>query len=133
MSISDLCASLVAGGTAEIAVLPICTIQTVYQTQKNLSCNTNRQNVFTISKNLYKNHGFKAFYNASISGISNQMVSTGSKFTLYKMIQKVRGTETKDITNNIVNGTASGLLSIAFTQPFDVLKNYHQRQKRYNH
>jgi len=128
MSLSDLYASLTAGAVAELSVLPICTIQTVYQTQKNLDIKVNRQSIYQITKSLYLDHGFKAFSNASLSAVTAQMVSTGSKFTLYKTLQSFRKTENGDIKNNMVNGTLSGLMSIMFTQPFDVIKNYHQRQ-----
>ena len=52
MSYSDLFASIVAGATSEFSVLPICTIQTVYQTQKNLN-NSKRLNTLQITKNLF--------------------------------------------------------------------------------
>lgn len=127
MSYSDLCASLAGGATAELLVLPICTVQTVYQTQKNLGEAT-RLSVFQTTRNLYQQYGLRAFGNASVSAMAAQMVSTGSKFTLYKALQAYRKTEAGDIKNNIINGITSGLMSIVFTQPFDVFKNYHQRQ-----
>lgn len=127
MSHIDLIASITGGAVAEIIMLPICTIQTVYQTQKNLGT-TERINIGNITKSLYKTYGVRAFYNSSASAISCQMISTGSKFTLYKALQKYRGNNTTDIFNNVLNGGLAGVISIAFTQPFDVMKNYHQRQ-----
>ena len=127
MTSHDLIASVVAGLTSEFTVLPICTIQTVYQTQKNLN-NSNRKNVYHITKDLYRAYGIRAFYNASVSAITSQMISTGSKFTLYKIIQRYRMTNDNDLANNIINGGMAGITSILFTQPFDVVKNYHQRQ-----
>lgn len=122
-----LVASIIAGATAEVTVLPICTIQTIYQTQSNLG-NLGHQSVWKVTKELFQKHGLKAFYNATGAGILSQMASTGSKFTIYKTIQKKRGTQKGDIWNNVLNGGFAGIASVAFTQPFDVLKNYHQRQ-----
>lgn len=127
MSHIDLLASVTAGAVAEFMTLPICTIQTVYQTQKNLG-NAQREGIIVMSRNLYRTHGLKAFYNASASAITCQMVSTGSKFTLYKALQKYRGNEVNDVWNNMITGGLAGVMSVAFTQPFDVMKNYHQRQ-----
>jgi len=127
MSHIDLIASVTAGAVAEVMTLPICTVQTVYQTQKNLG-NSGREGIVKMTGDLYRTHGLKAFYNASFSAIACQMVSTGSKFTLYKAIQQYRGNQVGDVWNNVLNGGLAGVMSIAFTQPFDVMKNYHQRQ-----
>ena len=124
---TDLVSSIIAGATAEVTILPICTIQTVYQTQSNLGAG--HQSVWQVTKELYTRHGFRSFYNATGAGILSQMASTGSKFTIYKLIQKKRGTKKGDLWNNVLNGGAAGMASVLFTQPFDVLKNYHQRQK----
>ena len=126
MAQANLIAALIAGATAELTVLPICTIQTNYQTQKSLNTNQ-RISVSNITKDLFKKHGIKGFYNASFSAISGQMVSTGAKYTLYKFIQSQRQTSQNDVLNNSLNGILSATLSIAFTQPFDTLKNYQQR------
>lgn len=122
-----LVSSLFAGAASELAVLPICTVQTIYQTQKDL--NGNRVSIPNITKQLYKRGGIKSFYNASLSGVLSQVVSTGSKYTLYKIIQDYRGTEPKNVSGNMINGISSGILAILFTQPFDVAKNFNQRQK----
>lgn len=127
---SDLIASMLAGATAEFAVLPICTIQTIYQTQQNLHT---KQKILMvdITKNLYKNKGVLGFYNASFSAISGQMVSTGSKYTLYRSIQTYRQTEQSNVFGNAINGIMSGVCSIIFTQPLDTMKNYQQRHHNY--
>ena len=126
MAQSNLIAAIIAGATAELSVLPICTIQTNYQTQKSLNTNS-RSSVMNITKDLYKKHGIKGFYNASFSAVSGQMVSTGAKYTLYKSIQSYRLTSQNDMFNNSLNGILSAIMSITFTQPFDTLKNYQQR------
>lgn len=126
---NTLIASLIAGATSELSVIPICTIQTNYQSQKNL--HTHRISISNITKTLYKNHGLKGFYNSSFSGILSQVVSTGSKFTIYEIIKNYRQNDISDIKNNTISGGLAGILSIVFTQPFDVAKNYHQRQRKF--
>lgn len=127
---TNFIASILAGATAEFAVLPICTIQTNYQTQKTLNTNE-RINVTNITKKLYHQYGLRGFYNASFSAISGQMISTGAKYTIYKSIQNYRNTPYNDMFNNSMNGIMSGVASILFTQPFDTFKNYQQRHADY--
>lgn len=127
MLYKDFIASLIAGITSELSVIPICTIQTVYQTQPNLN-NVKRESIMRVTLNLYKKYGITAFFNASYAAILSQMVSTASKFTIYEYIKSQRNTSTNDLFNNMLNGALSGILSLIFTQPFDVIKNYHQRQ-----
>ena len=127
MSYVDAIASVSAGAVAEFVMLPVCTVQTVYQTQKNLG-NLDRSGIMKVTSDLFRNYGVRAFYNASLSAIVCQMVSTGSKFTLYKTFQQYRGTDVNDVWNNMLNGGMAGVTSVAFTQPFDVMKTYHQRQ-----
>lgn len=126
---SDLLASVIAGITSELSVVPICTVQTVYQTQRDLHKSSSRHTIPRVIRDLYRQHGgYRAFFNASASAILSQMASTGSKFTLYELVKNWRDTQKSDLANNMINGALAGTLAVFITQPFDVLKNYHQRQ-----
>ena len=112
--------SSIATGIAEIATLPICTVKTNYQ-------NTMSSNV-SITKTIhtmYKNNGLKIFYSASIPAISSQILSTSSKFAIYKYL------DTNNIIthNKLVNGFIAGILSSLMTHPIDVFKIHWQMQK----
>jgi hypothetical protein len=51
-----------------------------------------------------------------------QVTSTVAKYTFYNMIKNYRGTDQRDIRNNILNGGMAGVMSTCFIQPFDVAK-----------
>jgi hypothetical protein len=112
--------SSIATGIAEIITLPICTVKTNYQNSmpSNLS-------ILQTIQTMYKNNGLKIFYSASFPAISSQIISTSSKFVIYKYLD----------TNNIIthnkwaNGFISGILSSLITHPIDVFKIHWQMKK----
>jgi hypothetical protein len=115
----DLFASSTGALIAEFVTLPICSIKTNYQVYN--------QSIPDTAKHIFKTYGVKGFYNASISALFAQVVSTSSKYTFYNMVRDYRQTDKSDYKNNLVNGAISGIFSIIITNPFDVIKNHHQR------
>lgn len=116
MSTRDLWASAVAGGCAEFAVLPICTVQTVYQNNSSLK---SIRSAFSL---ISKERGWRGFYSGGFWAVSSQMLSTCSKYYLYRFFTKQSGSTKKEILINMRNGALSGFCSSLITQPFDFFK-----------
>lgn len=110
-----LISSAVATCIAEIATLPICTLKTTYQ---NTDKSTTIINTF---KHMLKTNGIKGFYNASFWAMSSQILSTSSKYTLYRRIEK-------EMPNKFVAGATTGVISTLLTHPFDAIKIHFQMQ-----
>lgn len=112
--------SSISTGIAEIATLPICTIKTNYQNiiPANVS-------IMKTIQTMYKKNGIKIFYSASIPAISSQILSTSSKFTIYKYLD----THNIITKNKLANGLIAGILSSLMTHPIDVFKIHWQMQK----
>jgi hypothetical protein len=112
--------SSIATTIAELATLPICTIKTNYQN----AMLTNVSIINTIKK-MYQANGFRIFYSSSLPALSSQIVSTSSKYTIYKYLDY-----NNVITNNkLVNGFIAGTLSSLLTHPIDVFKIHWQMRK----
>lgn len=104
--------------TAEIITLPICTLKANYQ---NNNCSTNIGNVARL---IWHNHGIRGFYNSTVAACGSQILSTGSKYVLYRKYNNY-------INNTVVSGLLSGLTSSAITHPVDVVKLHSQTQKNF--
>lgn len=111
---------------AEIITIPICTVKTNYQNNKN-------HNIHSVVKEIYQKNGAKGFFAASTPAIISQVLSTSIKFTLYERIKSIRGTEKKDLLNNSINGMVSGILGSLVTHPVDTWKVFNQRDQSYSH
>jgi hypothetical protein len=109
---------------AEIATLPACTVKTIYQNNKNLT-------IPQTFESICKTQGIKGFFAASNPAIITQVLSTSSKFTLYEKIKQVRKTSNSNVLDNSINGVISGLVGSLITHPFDVWKNFTQRNENY--
>lgn len=109
---------------AEIITLPICTIKTVYQ---NNPLFTTKQTI----QYIYKQNGYKGFIQAFGPSITSQILSTSSKFTFYETLKHYRSTEKHDLLNNSLNGILSGVFGSVITHPFDIWRNYKQRNLSY--
>lgn len=120
-----LISSIIGTGCAEIITLPICTIKTVYQ-------NSDEKKITTIIKQIYNRSGYIGFFQASLPAISSQILSTSTKYYFYNVIKEKRGTDSKDIMSNSINGALGGILGSLFSHPFDVCKNYIQRNEKFN-
>lgn len=112
MSLNNFYSSLIGTGIAEIITLPICTLKTNFQ-------NSNHQSIKELTKKIYLKHGIKAFYNASFPAIAGQMISTSTKYTIYKYLTS---NEKNPIKNRFVNGMIGGITSSLMTHPLDVIK-----------
>ena len=96
---------------AELITLPICTVKTNYQ-------NTNSHSIIHTTKHIMTSHGLGHFWKASIPSISSQIISTSSKYFLYRTLQ-----ENKFISQySFINGLVSGITSSILTHPFDYIK-----------
>ena len=105
-------ASVIATCIAEIVTLPLCALKTNYQ-------NVDGKTIVATLKSLWKNYGIKGFYNASAWAISSQILSTASKYTLYRKIQH-------SSPNKFIAGAIAGFIGSIMTHPFDVLKIHFQ-------
>ena len=64
-------------------------------------------------------YGVKGFYNASGWAISSQIISTTTKYTLYRRIEH-------NMPNKFIAGGIAGFIGSLMTHPFDVLKIHFQ-------
>jgi hypothetical protein len=113
---------------AEIVTIPICTLKTVYQ-------NNPKFTIINAYKHIYnQNSSYRGFFQASCPAIISQIISTSSKYSAYEYIKRVRGNSEKDdIFNNSINGIIGGFVGSIVTHPFDLWKNFVQRNESYLH
>lgn len=109
---SDLFKSALGTSIAEIVTLPICTIKSNYQ-------NTHSTSILQTIKTIYQRNGIKTFYSASIPAILGQVISTSSKYALYKQFQKYFGSDTY---LKPIYGGLSGIIVSLITHPIDSIK-----------
>jgi hypothetical protein len=112
-----LFASIVATFTAEILTVPFCTLKTICQVE-------HISNPVTAAIKLYKTNGIKGFYRATVPATVAQVYSTSSKWTLYKLLEDVNYSG----KNRITNGIISGVLTTLVTHPIDAVRITMQRQ-----
>ncbi len=116
---------------AEIITLPICTLKTVYQ-------NNSTHTIVQSYKYIYNiHHSYRGFFQASSPAIISQIVSTSSKYSAYEYIKSLRNKnlnqDSKELIlfNNSINGILGGLMGSVVTHPFDLWKNFAQRNESY--
>nr|QYA18776.1 mitochondrial aspartate/glutamate carrier protein Aralar/Citrin [Clandestinovirus] len=114
----NLLHSAIATTIAEFATLPICTVKTNYQ-------NTSGITIGGTIRKIYKQDGIVGFYRASLPTIGSQVVSTSSKFMLYRMLEDLN----LPYTNKITNGIMAGITSSLVTHPMDYVKVHWQMNK----
>lgn len=105
----DLTISAIATVIAEFLTLPICTLKTNYQ-------NTRSTSIINTAKKMYSKQGLKSFYRSSLPSISSQVISTSSKYYLYRKFEDTK------YFNSFINGSISGIISSLATHPIDVIK-----------
>jgi len=105
--------SSVAGGVAETIVMPICVWMTYRATNDSKVSSTWQ----LIQNNNKGDSLWKGFYKGWSWQVSTQMLSTGSKFTMYEEFKQHSG-----LPNRYVNGVLSNLLAVTLTQSFDTIK-----------
>jgi hypothetical protein len=115
---NNLYISAFATFVAEYITLPICAVKTVFQTRNDVS-------IYQSAKFIYDQNGIKGFYKASTPALAAQMVSTSSKFYLYRLLDK----DNKSLPIKMKNGVIAGLCSSLITHPFDVVKTILQKQE----
>lgn len=105
--------SSIATVFAELATVPICTTKTHYQ-------NTESTSVINIVKKLYSENGIEIFFRASGFSIFSQIISTSSKFVIYRHLNTFDINYTNhDLTNKMTTGAISGILSSIITHPIE--------------
>lgn len=109
---TDLIKSATGTMVAEIVTLPICTIKSNYQ-------NTHSTSMISTIKSIYERNGIKSFYSASIPAITGQVISTSSKYALYKQFEYYFG---NDIYLKPLYGIVSGVCVSLITHPIDSIK-----------
>jgi hypothetical protein len=108
---------------AELITIPICTVKT------NMIVNNSSESTMGVIKSIYHNRGLYGFYNSCAPAITSQIISTASKYTIYKMVQEKRQTQKDDILNNIPNGICGGIVGSVLSHPFDVMKSIKQNDQ----
>lgn len=121
---ANIISSCVGTLFAEILTIPVCTIKTVYQ-------NNAPETIPNTIRTIINTQGIKGLFSASGPAIITQILSTSSKFTLYEQIKNYRGTSTSNVLDNSINGMISGVAGSLITHPFDVWKNFTQRNANY--
>jgi hypothetical protein len=114
----DLINAAIATALAELLTLPICTVKTNYQN----SASTIRSTV----ARLYA-QGWPSFFQASGPAISAQVISTSSKYFLYRRLEQNNPDHVWWLRT--LNGSASGLISSLVTHPLDTIKVHWQMGK----
>ena len=115
--------SSTATAIAELLTLPICTVKTNFQ---NITDMKFKPSLTFVTKDIYYRGGVKAFYAASFPAIAGQIVSTTSKYTLYRYLDE---NKTYPVKNKFLNGMTAGVISSSITHPLDVVKVHMQMQK----
>lgn len=110
--------SAVATAVAEVCTLPICTVKTNYQ---NGNFSSIRQTVTSI----YRSNGVYGFFKASVPAVGGQILSTSSKFFLYRSLQDRFNPEYNPWIR-FINGATSGILSSVATHPIDSVRVHWQ-------
>lgn len=128
-SFNNIINSAIGPFIAEIITLPICTLKTVYQ-------NNNTFTIVDTYKHIYNNHNsYRGFFQASSPAIISQIISTSSKYSAYEYIKSLRNVNNNNnkiiLLNNSINGIVGGLIGSIVTHPFDLWKNFSQRNKSY--
>jgi hypothetical protein len=111
--------SVIGSGLAEILTLPICTVKTNYQNTQNVP-------MLTITRQIWNAEGMRGFWRASLPAISSQILSSSSKWTIYKLLEE----QEFQYSNKFINGASSGMVTSIITHPIDVVKiNLQMRNK----
>lgn len=113
--------SIIGTSTAELVTIPICTVKTVYQT-------SDYKGPWLTAKDILKHRGLSGFYYGTAPAVICQIVSTSSKFAFYHSFKTYRETKDDDLFGNSINGVMGGIVGSFMSHPFDVVKNYRQRQ-----
>jgi hypothetical protein len=115
--------SMLGACLGEVITFPICTLKTVYQTTNT------PQPLSKFIPDFVKSRSFKGLYHGCQWATVSQMVAISSKYSAYEMIKKTRGTQQSDLMNNAINGCLGGVIGNFVSHPFDVLKNFRQRNE----
>lgn len=118
MDYNNLVNSALGSAVAEIITLPVCTLKTNYQ-------NTSSTSIISTAKEMYKSRGLRSFYQASFPAIFSQMISTSSKWVIYRHLED----QHYQYSNSIFNGVISGISSSLVTHPIDTIKIHLQMRK----
>lgn len=122
MNLDHLTRSAVATAAAELATLPICTVKTWYQ---NHGADAKPPSVVDSVKEIYKKSGYWGFVRASIPGTCSQVLSTSSKYFLYKAMD----TGNNELGHKMARGLVSGWISSILTHPLDTCRVHMQKHK----
>ncbi len=120
MLYKDIFASGIGTVSAELCMIPLCTVKVNYQT------NLHYKSVFDATKDIYKKRGVYGFYNASLYSSIAQLTSITTKYTLYEAFKKYRDGDNNSYMTNILCGLTSGIIGSLLTHPLDVLKIHKQ-------
>ena len=118
--LNDLISSASATSVAELFSYSICTVKTNYQNAISLRGGSYAPpSIWSTISHIYRTRGIYGFYNSGIYAISSQVLSTTSKYTLYRTLTPL-------VPNKFLAGSISGMVASIFTHPFDVFKIHRQ-------
>ncbi len=138
-TLNNIVNSAIGTLVAEIVTLPICTLKTVYQNNPTFT-------ILDTYKHIYNHHySYRGFFQASSPAIISQIISTSSKYSAYEFIKNIRNENIIEdninivreknsiiiLLNNSINGIIGGLIGSIVTHPFDLWKNFVQRNESY--
>jgi hypothetical protein len=120
--------SIIGSTIAEIFTLPICTIRTNYINQQ---ISNHQKSVSELIKINYSQHGFRWFFSAKYPAIVGQVISTSSKYTLYKILPTYNPLvgKTNKFLFDVSNSIGAGIITSLITHPIDYLKVHTQMNR----
>jgi len=118
--IKNLTNSAIATAISEVLTLPICTIRTNYINQLYP-----KQTLSELIKTNYNTYGLKWFFSAKYPAIAGQIISTSSKYTLYKVLpfyNPLNAFTSNKFLFDVSNSIGAGILTSLITHPLDYVK-----------
>ncbi len=116
----NLLCSATATAVAEVVTLPICTLKTFVQNQPLGTS----PSILNCTKTIYRQHGFRGFIHGSSVATAGQIISTSSKYVLYRSLGTWEVNPWKEY--RVFNGLVSGVLTTVITHPLDFVKVHWQ-------
>lgn len=116
----------IASAAAELLTFPLCSAKTIIQTASPPS-----PAVSAVIKSIYQTLGIRGFFQGVTPAITSQLLSTTSKFGMYRFLQHLTQTSEQNLRQNVFLGSAAGVAGTVLTHPFDVWKYHCQRSESF--
>lgn len=106
-------AGIISSGVAELVTLPICTVKTVYQSQRNIS-------YLESARLIYQQQGLFGFYRASIPAIGAQIFASTYKLAMFEILREHYRLRSQ--LSLILAGVLTSFTCLFFTHPMDYVR-----------